>query len=275
MSRASVIAALCGLVACSRPNPIFGLDDDGSGSSSEPTTTGVLDTTAASSSSMATSADSGSGGSSAEDSSSGAMSMPECGNAVTEEGEECDDGPNNADDGYCLLDCTKNECGDGHLAPDQLCDDQNADPTDGCDACKLTSCGNGMVEVGEECDDGNRIDEDDCHDCIVSTCGDGITWPAEEECDDHNNEDNDGCSAICLMEFCGDGIVQTDEECDLPRAPLQCVEMGSTYDLDCDDQCNWAIASSECCMEADSPCLNQVPCCPGLSCDDMTQTCSP
>jgi cysteine-rich repeat protein len=32
----------------------------------------------------------------------------------------------------------------------------------------------------------------------------------EEQCDDGNNKDGDGCSAICVVEECGDGILDPD-----------------------------------------------------------------
>ena len=38
-------------------------------------------------------------------------------------------------------------------------------------------------------------------------CGNGFTEPPEE-CDDHNAVDEDGCSAACLLEFCGDNTIQ-------------------------------------------------------------------
>lgn len=39
-----------------------------------------------------------------------------------------------------------------------------------------------------------------------------------EQCDDGNDEDNDGCAPGCILEYCGDGIVQDGigEECDPP-----------------------------------------------------------
>jgi cysteine-rich repeat protein len=43
-------------------------------------------------------------------------------------------------------------------------------------------------------------------------CGNGIL--EDEECDDGNTANNDGCSQECKNEFCGDGIVQSSEECD-------------------------------------------------------------
>lgn len=61
----------------------------------------------------------------------------ECGNALTESGEKCDDG-------------------------DVL-------PGDGCGpTCQFEECGNNVLDPGEECDDGNLLDTDTCS----STCQD-------------------------------------------------------------------------------------------------------
>jgi cysteine-rich repeat protein len=64
------------------------------------------------------------------------------------------------------------------------------------------SCGNGALELGEECDDGNGEDGDGCSaHCLIESCGDGIVNNApNEECDDGNNSDGDGCSADCQLE---------------------------------------------------------------------------
>ncbi len=45
-------------------------------------------------------------------------------------------------------------------------------------------------------------------------CGNGLL-EADEDCDDGNTASNDGCSKLCQDEFCGDGIQQTSEACDL------------------------------------------------------------
>lgn len=47
-------------------------------------------------------------------------------------------------------------------------------------------------------------------------CGDGVLDP-DEECDDGNRLSGDGCNAACQVEIlpeCGDGRVNSDEECD-------------------------------------------------------------
>ena len=45
-------------------------------------------------------------------------------------------------------------------------------------------------------------------------CGDGAVNQDGEECDDGNNVDCDGCTFDCREEFCGDGTVCGDEECE-------------------------------------------------------------
>jgi cysteine-rich repeat protein len=50
--------------------------------------------------------------------------------------------------------------------------------------------------------------------CHVASCGDGVV-DTNEQCDDGNNVDGDGCSATCTVEaFCGDGTVDPGEQCD-------------------------------------------------------------
>ncbi len=44
-------------------------------------------------------------------------------------------------------------------------------------------------------------------------CGDGVVDP-NEECDDGNTIDGDGCQGDCTLPFCGDGIVDMEEQCD-------------------------------------------------------------
>jgi len=47
------------------------------------------------------------------------------------------------------------------------------------------------------------------------TCGDAVR-EGVEQCDDGNSSNGDGCSALCEVEFCGDGVVQSalGEACD-------------------------------------------------------------
>lgn len=62
-------------------------------------------------------------------------------------------------------------------------------------------CGNGAINPGEECDDANVKDGDGCTaQCLKNVCGDGIVWTGKEECDDGNKQSGDGCSAVCVNE---------------------------------------------------------------------------
>ncbi|MBD3361595.1 DUF4215 domain-containing protein [Candidatus Woesearchaeota archaeon] len=81
-------------------------------------------------------------------------------------------------------------------------------------------CGNGILEQGEQCDDGNRMSMDGCSArCLTEYCGDGIVQsPLGEQCDDGNTYSGDGCDSKCQTEYCGDKIVQDKigEECEPP-----------------------------------------------------------
>ena len=149
-------------------------------------------------------------------------------------------------------------CGDGVTSEGEECDDGNEAPGDGCDAaCRIEPgfscegqgegscqpvCGDGVVVAGEGCDDGGRRAGDGCsaacqvepgYSCsgapsaCAKTCGNGVVEPLEA-CDDGNDHGGDGCSATCTIEpgyscsgapsacspRCGDGLVRGDEECD-------------------------------------------------------------
>jgi len=119
-------------------------------------------------------------------------------------------------------------CGDGLVAEDEQCDDDENVDGDGCSAtCMLepgwqcqgqpTSCfavcGDAIIVGEEQCDDDNIQPGDGCSvDCLsedgwacegepsvcVTVCGDGFV--VGEACDDDNNNDGDGCSATCEQE---------------------------------------------------------------------------
>eukprot|EP00931_Biecheleriopsis_adriatica_P040733 TRINITY_DN23337_c0_g1_i1.p1 TRINITY_DN23337_c0_g1~~TRINITY_DN23337_c0_g1_i1.p1 ORF type:complete len:4853 (-),score=966.29 TRINITY_DN23337_c0_g1_i1:13-14571(-) len=175
-------------------------------------------------------------------------------------------------------------CGDGLLVEGEACDDGNKDDDDGCSSLCLLErgwfcrpegeltksevpegpplaarkrticeplCGDGiaLMNFGEECDDGNRKPSDGCDEhCKVETgyscgipatgsgsyasvctpiCGDGLQR-APETCDDGNVAEGDGCTAQCVMDpgyacwppgvpcrqLCGDYLRLEGEECD-------------------------------------------------------------
>ncbi|HET6281317.1 MAG TPA: lectin-like protein [Polyangia bacterium] len=78
----------------------------------------------------------------------------ECGNAIVDPGEECDDG-NGATDDACLPTCRWNICGDGFT----------------------------RTKV-EQCDDGNQVDGDGCsRTCLRCATGDAtFVWPDNGHC---------------------------------------------------------------------------------------------
>ncbi len=148
------------------------------------------------------------------DSCTSACKLPRCGDGIIQPGEECDDG-NTVNDDYCTNLCKAPRCGDGIVQAGELCDDGNSVETDGCTkSCTLATCGDGAKQEGEECDDGNDVETDGCTSrCLLPVCGNGIVQEGEE-CDDGNSVDTDGCTNACTLPGCGDGTVQPGEECD-------------------------------------------------------------
>ena len=149
-----------------------------------------------------------------------------CGDGTHQLGEQCDDG-NAVDgdgcDGACKLEgwdasLVQATCGNGDIDLGEACDDGGQVDGDGCDeTCQLeaTVCGNGAIELGEACDDANTFVGDGCGaTCqLEAQCGNALVEPGEA-CDDGNTTAGDGCNAACKAEFCGDAVLQGDEQCD-------------------------------------------------------------
>lgn len=152
--------------------------------------------------------------------------------------------------------CIYDECGDGEVQPDELCDDGNIEDGDGCSADCLSTegCGDGFVNeaAGEVCDDGNNEDGDGCSaNCrSFEKCGNGIVDQGEA-CDDGNNENDDGCREDCLSdETCGNGVVDfhKEEVCDPGLTPDRCND-DCTSNLQCG---NGIVDSGEQCDDGDN-----------------------
>lgn len=155
-----------------------------------------------------------------------------CGNGVTDPGEQCDDSNTNSGDG-CSSTCQNESlCGNGVVNPPEQCDDANTNNNDSCsNTCQdLWVCGDGNLDPGEACDPNDPATSTepttgaDCTaGCVYeAVCGDGNTDDGET-CDDGGTMSNDGCSATCVLEVCGDGMVQSGigEQCE-PRNVGNC-----------------------------------------------------
>ncbi|MBK8253302.1 MAG: DUF4215 domain-containing protein [Polyangiaceae bacterium] len=205
---------------------------------------------------------SGSGGSGATGGSGGTgASTLACGNGILEEGEGCDDGDSDSENG-CNLNCAispgwacvnelgkksvcQKTCGDADMDPGEKCDDGNLAEDDGCSP----SC---TVEIGYKCDDSKPPAEQ----CYLA-CGDGIFDSAEpfvEECDLGDNDPLKGCSTDCKViegwvcgggtmcdPFCGDGKVVGNEPCDDQNS-----NGGDGCTIGCDVEPGWECANNNC-----------------------------
>jgi len=154
----------------------------------------------------------------------GCKFAPFCGDGVTSNGEQCDQGAmNGAGYGLCSAACTLGpRCGDGLKNGPEQCDDgvRNGASNDPCQADCTLKCGNGVVDPGEQCDDGLANNTGGYGKCsptctLGPRCGDGIK-NGNEQCDNGTNNGSYGtCNPDCTRApYCGDGIRNGSEQCD-------------------------------------------------------------
>jgi cysteine-rich repeat protein len=154
MSRPRELLGTCiaGLFACSSPVDLVVPPSEGSSSTSTGSTTGDDDPDAGAEphaeadhdSSGGTTSTGGMSGSTADDATTTGSASTGiegfCGDGIINNGEECDNYlAGNDDSAACLSSCKHAKCGDGHIhLGKEECDDENADPLDGCHDCGRT-----------------------------------------------------------------------------------------------------------------------------------------
>lgn len=166
---------------------------------------------------------------------------PGCGDGVLDDGEECDAGQENAPDGTCFPDCTKNICGDGIKAGGEACDDGNDDETDACTtACHLAACGDGHVNGNETCEEG----------AVPLACSD-LGYEAGEATCVACQWKTAGCHT------CGDGVKHQLEQCDTNVFDgFNCqdnADLVGSGSVSCSNECK-IVVEGDCCAEAGLPC---------------------
>ncbi len=175
------------------------------------------------------------------------ITIAQCGNGITELGEQCDDGnvlPGDCCDATCQFDAVGNACGD---PSDTDCD--NPDTCDGAGSCLVNLEPNGDAPVGL-CDDVNDCTQNLCsaglcvnpNEPTGTACGD----PSNTDCDNPDtcdgaggcllNNEPDGAAPLglcddaneCSKNLCGGGL------CANPSEPVG-TACGDPSDTDCDN----------------------------------------
>jgi cysteine-rich repeat protein len=137
-----------------------------------------------------------------------ALLTPACGDGIVDTGEDCDDGNTVPGDG-CENDCTFTCAGDTDCDDLELCN--------GVETCGATHvCVPGTPSVdGTACTLATG-EAGSCRGglCASAACGNG-TLDTGEECDDGNLINTDACLASCRNATCGDSYVYAGvEDCD-------------------------------------------------------------
>jgi cysteine-rich repeat protein len=150
---------------------------------------------------------------------------PGCGNGTVEPGEECDDGNDTARDGC------ENDCRWTCEGADE-CDD--GDPCNGAETCDADH----RCAAGTPPPDGTACttpggDAGVCRGgiCAAASCGNG-TVDTGEQCDDGNTDNTDACLSNCRDASCGDGYAHTGIE--------QCDDGNAVPADGCEDDCSWS-----------------------------------
>jgi len=218
-----------------------------------------------------------------------------CGNRILqpEKKEECDEGNRNGK-GPCSYYCKLLYCGDGEVSPEifEECEPpsvsvengipQFEEPVCGLNACSIPEINATTGRVIGGCKrlflspcEGEEETVPAAEEVVVTVCGNGLLEVPQEQCDDGNEESNDGCSSVCEEEGCGDGLVQTGEDCDNGSRCSNNAELACTKDLDCgislsceeDEQGNKTCGG----MPGGDPCQSEFDCSFFGTCQYLTE----
>ena len=158
--------------------------------------------------------------------------------------DDCDDGNSNTND-YCKNNCLcahdeePSFCGDGLVDADEDCELPSTYDNNYCPQSTWTCYGFkfGTRDSRGFCNSNCYCIEDSfSYECVEDECD--AECDSDDDCDDWDPDTYDYCADNCVCkhdkvpEICGDGVLNTDEDCELP----------STYDNKYCSQSTWTCS---------------------------------
>jgi cysteine-rich repeat protein len=141
--------------------------------------------------------------------------------------------------------CGTETCGNGYVGPGEICDDGNTVDGDGCDVDCTWSC-----TTNTECDDLALCNGTETCDTVGHLCLPGVPAENGTPCSDASGSPGLCRGQLCAPETCGNGTVDTGEQCD----------DGNTVAGDgCEGDCTWTCEAAADCDDGD-PCNGDETC---------------
>ncbi|MBN1772307.1 MAG: DUF4215 domain-containing protein [Deltaproteobacteria bacterium] len=178
---------------------------------------------------------------------------PTCGDGIVDLGEDCDDANDVEGDG-CDNDCTYS------CTSSTECDDGN--DCNGTESCTDHACVDGTPPAdGTACTQPSG-EPGVCRGgaCVGADCGNG-TVDTGEECDDGNTDDTDACLSTCQSASCGDGHVWEGTEA--------CDDGNDLPDDGCESDCTFSCTTDAECSDGEA-CNGEETCGASHACVDGT-----